>query len=89
MQTLMSNQLDRIRARVIRGLAAASTRVVDIRDDTHIVRDLEIDSLAVMNLILALEDEFDISMPLERVADVETVNDLVVTVASLVKESGQ
>jgi len=89
MQTLMSNQLDRIRARVIRGLAAASTRAVDIRDDTHIVRDLEIDSLAVMNLILALEDEFDISMPLERVADVETVNDLVVTVASLVKESGQ
>lgn len=89
MQTLMSDQLDRIRARVIRGLAGASTRAIEIRDETHIVRDLEIDSLAVMNLILALEDEFDISMPLERVADVETVNDLVVTVASLVKESGQ
>lgn len=89
MTMIMSNQLDRIRARVIRGLAEVTTQQVEITDDTHILRDLEIDSLAVMNLILALEEEFDISMPLERVADVETVNDLVVTVASLIEESSQ
>lgn len=92
MPTLMpvSNQLHHIRARVVDGLAAAAQqRAADIADDTQILRDLEIDSLAVMNLILALEEEFDISMPLERVADVVTVRDLVDTIAALTQESGQ
>lgn len=86
----VSNQLDRIRARVVDGLAEVSQRpATGIADDTHILRDLQIDSLAVMNLILALEEEFDISIPLERVADVVTVQDLVNTVASLIQEPGQ
>lgn len=80
-----TSKVDSIRARVIKGLAEASRKTIEIRDDTHILRDLEIDSLAVMNLILALEDEFDISMPLERVAEVVTVKDLVDTTASLVE----
>lgn len=86
----VSNRLDHIRARVVDGLAAASQwQAADIADDTHILRDLELDSLAVMNLILALEEEFDISMPLERVADVVTVQDLVDTIASLTQEPVQ
>jgi acyl carrier protein len=35
-----------------------------------------LDSLAIMNFIMALEDEYDISIPLDRVAQVETVGDL-------------
>lgn len=84
----MPTELDQIRPRVIRGLANATKLEVVITDDTRIVRDLDIDSLAVMNLILLLEDEFDISMPLERVAEIETVKDLVDTVGALVGEAG-
>lgn len=83
---LESTEFQRIYACVVAELAKATKKPVEVTDDTHIVRDLEIDSLAVMNLTLALEDEFDISMPLERVADVETVRDLVETVAQLVEE---
>ncbi len=40
-------------------------------------------SLAVMNFIMALEDEYDISMPLDRIAEVDTVGDLARTIEAL------
>ena len=62
------------------GIAAALSQTVgkpvEISDDTNIARDLGLDSLAIMNFIMALEDEYDISIPLDRVAQVETVGDL-------------
>lgn len=62
------------------GIAAALSqtvgRPIEIADDTNIARDLGLDSLAIMNFIMALEDEYDISIPLDRVAQVETVGDL-------------
>ena len=69
------------------GIAAALSqtvgRPVQISDDTNIARDLGLDSLAVMNFIMALEDEYDISIPLDRVAQVETVGDLVTAIEEL------
>ena len=51
-----------------------------IERETDILRDLEIDSLSVMNFIMKLEDEFDISIPLNVLPDMRTVRDLVVMV---------
>ncbi len=69
------------------GIAAALSQTVgrriDITDDTNIARDLGLDSLATMNFIMALEDEYDISIPLDRVAQVETVGDLVQAIEQL------
>ena len=69
------------------GIAAALSqtvgRKVEISDDTNIARDLGLDSLAIMNFIMALEDEYDISIPLDRVAQVETVGDLVTAIDEL------
>jgi acyl carrier protein len=62
------------------GIAAALSqtvgRPIEISEETNIARDLGLDSLAIMNFIMALEDEYDISIPLDRVAQVETVGDL-------------
>ncbi len=69
------------------GIAAALGqtvgRPIEISDDTNIARDLGLDSLAIMNFIMALEDEYDISIPLDRVAQVETVGDLVEAIEEL------
>ena len=69
------------------GIAAALSQTVggpvEISDDTNIARDLGLDSLAIMNFIMALEDEYDISIPLDRVAQVETVGDLVTAIEEL------
>ena len=56
---------------------------VDLKTDTKIVDDLELDSLAVMNFVMAVEDKYDISIPLDRIAEVQTVGDLVAVVERL------
>jgi acyl carrier protein len=50
---------------------------------TSIIRDLGLDSLAVMNFVMVLEDRFDLSIPIDMIADVETVEDLARVVSSL------
>ena len=57
-------------------LSQVLNRKVEIQGTTKIVQDLGMDSLAVMNFIMAIEDRYDISIPLDRVAQVETVDDL-------------
>jgi acyl carrier protein len=57
-------------------LSQVLNRQVEVQGSTKIVQDLGMDSLAVMNFIMAIEDRYDISIPLDRVAQVETVDDL-------------
>ena len=56
---------------------------VQITDDTDIVEDLGMDSLGVMNFVMAIEDFYDISIPLDRIAQIETVGDLIHAVEDL------
>ncbi len=58
-------------------------REVVIDDDTDIVEDLGMDSLGVMNFVMAIEDYYDLSIPLDRVAQIQTVADLVRAVREL------
>lgn len=55
---------------------AAIAKVGDVGPDTLITQDLGLDSLAVMNFVMALEDRFDVSIPMDRMIDVETIGDL-------------
>ena len=52
----------------------------EIGVQTDILQDLTVDSLAVMNFIMTLEDKFDISVPLNVLPDIRTVGDLVTTI---------
>jgi acyl carrier protein len=56
---------------------------VKIDDQTDIVEDLGMDSLAVMNFVMAIEDFYDISIPLDRIAQIQTVGDLIEAVEGL------
>ena len=51
-------------------------RPVALRPDTDIARDLQVDSLALMNIVMELEDAFDVSIPLDRLALVQTAGQL-------------
>jgi acyl carrier protein len=72
-----------VRSRIRAALQEVVGRQVSVTDQTDIVNDLGLDSLAVMNFVMALEDEYDISMPLDRMAEVQTVGDLVRTIEDL------
>lgn len=63
----------------------AAFRVNDrpITAATVIYRDLAIDSLAVMDVILELEDRFEVSIPINRVAEIHSVRDLVEAMLAL------
>ncbi len=63
-------------AEIIDGLRQLLKKQVPLDASTNIVRDLQLDSLAVMDFIMSLEDRFDIVIPLDRVAEVETLGDL-------------
>lgn len=74
---------DQIRAIVLKQLNVLLPEPVPISDQTNIVRELGLDSLAVMDFVMAIEDDLDISVPLDRIAEVETVGDLIETLGEL------
>ena len=54
-----------------------------IRGETVIAKDLAIDSLAVMDMVMELEDRFDVSIPMNVVAEIQTVDELANTILKL------
>jgi acyl carrier protein len=44
-----------------------------IREDAHFEEDLDVDSLGVVELLMALEDEFDVKIPDEEAESIVTV----------------
>ena len=54
-----------------------------IRGATVISKDLAIDSLAIMDMVMELEDRFDVSIPMNVVAEIYTVNELTDTILEL------
>jgi acyl carrier protein len=51
--------------------------------DTVIAKDLTIDSLAIMDMVMELEDRFDVSIPMSVIAEIHTVNQLAETIQEL------
>ncbi len=54
-----------------------------ITGQTVIYDDLSIDSLAVMDIVVELEDRFDIAIPINVVAEIRTVDELAAAIMTL------
>lgn len=57
---------------------------VEITPETDLINQLAIDSVKLLNLIMEIEDEFDISVPLNALADVQTVHDLATLIHQII-----
>ena len=55
----------------------------------HLMHDLELDSVKVMELMMILEDHFDVSIPLNILPNVNTVSDLASEIAKLKQQTIQ
>ena len=55
----------------------------DVSEDTDLVADLGLDSLKVMKILESVEDQFDISIPLNVLPDVRTVKDFAMQIQKL------
>ncbi len=49
----------------------------DIQEDKDFVEDLKADSLAIVEVVLALEEQFEIEIPDEDTEKIKTVNDAI------------
>ena len=72
-----------IRETIFDTLRASLQRPVELSDQTNVVNDLGLDSVAVMDFVMEIEDRLNISVPLDRIAEIETLGDLVFTVRDL------
>lgn len=75
--------LELITAAVARALERFARPGQSLGPDTDIMADLDIDSVTVLDVIMELEDEFDISVPLELTPKVKTIGDLAAQIAAL------
>jgi len=60
---------------------------IELKPDTELAPELELDSVAAMNLIMEIEDNFEIDIPLNLLSDIHKVQDLVMLVHERI-ESG-
>ena len=68
-------------------LSQVLNREVEITLKTQFERDLEVDSLRAMEILAAVEDRFDITVPINVLNEIRTVEDLVREIEKL-KEEG-
>lgn len=81
----MTEETDEVAARIA-GLVAERVPQRGTVAGTTRIRELGLDSVAVMDLIMAVEDQFELLFPLERLPEVETIDDLARVVRGLAQE---
>jgi acyl carrier protein len=69
----IEQQLEKLLADHLEGSA-------DLGSDTHLVRDLGLESVQVMEYVVDIEDHFDVSIDLKSLADVHTLGDMTAAV---------
>jgi acyl carrier protein len=80
---------DPIEDRVLALLATHARNGIEPRPDTDIVADAGMDSVAVMDFVLDLEEAFDITIPLDRLSDVRTVSDVARQIREIIARSAR
>ena len=79
-------EYQQIFSELCRELATFTKERVEISEETELVGHLNLDSLQIMNLLLFIEDRFDISIPVNIIPDVRTVKDLATQIEKLVNQ---
>jgi acyl carrier protein len=82
----MAAVFDRVRARVAHQLGVEEEKV---SPESAFVEDLGADSLDVVELVMALEDEFKIEIPDDQAEKIVTVGDAVAFIEAHAKGSSQ
>lgn len=73
MEEYMTQNIDEIFERICTLIKPFNKKNIPLGKDTIFSIDLELDSLTVMDLLSEIEDEFDITVPLNLLPDLETI----------------
>lgn len=73
----MTADSNEIFAKLSELLAPFNSKNIELKPETEISADLNIDSVSVMDFVMEVEDHFDIDIPLNVLADTHTMTDMV------------
>lgn len=60
-----------------------------VSEQSHLVADLGIDSLGVMEVIADIEDKFKLTIPDDALRDIDTIQDVVAAIENKLKSDGR
>lgn len=80
---------ERVTEEVMKTLTPHVQGSVELSPDSHLVADLGIDSLGVMEVVADLEDIFKIHIPDDALRDVGTVADVTKAIAVRLQKDGR
>ncbi len=75
---------DQVRTQLLDVLKPHAKDGQTLGDETELVGDLGLDSVQVMEILLQVEEHFDISVPLNILPQIRTVEDLCVALQKIV-----
>jgi len=64
-----------------------SKKPIELGEETGLIDEVGLDSMKVMDLVMQIEDHFDISVPLNILPDVLTIGDLAEHLQKLLEDS--
>jgi acyl carrier protein len=76
-------------AKISELIAPFNKKGVAITPGTNFANDLAFDSLTVMDFVAAVEDEYDIIIPLNALPDLETVQQVADVVKNIIAEKSR
>lgn len=59
---------------------------IKLTRDTDLIADLEVDSVAVLDIVMDIEDNYDISIPVNTISEIKTIGELVDAIHEIKKE---
>jgi len=59
---------------------------VKLTRDTDLIADLEVDSVSVLDIVMDVEDNYDISIPVNTISETRTIGELVDAIHAIKKE---
>ncbi|MGY6629825.1 MAG: acyl carrier protein [Wenzhouxiangella sp.] len=83
----MSDPRSQVDAAIGKALSIALPELEAVDRDAALTSDIGLDSVQIMNLVMEIEDELDVSVPVDVLAEVQTLNQLAERLTQI-KESG-
>ena len=68
---------DKVQAEVVDLLAPFNPKGIELKPETDLSADLFMDSVAAMNLVMEIEDKFELDIPINLLPDMNSPKDLV------------
>jgi len=58
---------------------------MEFREQTNLIEEVGLDSMKIMDMVMQIEDHFDVSIPLNVLTDVRTIGDMAGQLQGLIK----